>query len=288
VTEQGTTTGERLRTVRRGLGLEQQDVAIVFGVDTSVISRHERDKRGLAEETALRYAKYYGVDVDFLLCRDVLPKTETVTLPQATTRGARLRELRVARGYKRIAPCARMIGVNVVTMTQHELDLRDISRQRAEVYAAFFRVPAGYILFGEALPAQNLVDIVGTIAAGGRVDDMPPQGSEIKQITVPAAQGHDLAAYVVTGDDLYPALFHGDVVLCSKPNGHIDALEINNRECIVTTASGEKLIRVVKAESEGRFSLFGPHGPPQFNVRLRSAAPVIQINRGQLRTSPRP
>lgn len=281
------TTGERLRAVRRGLGLEQQDVAVVFGVDPAVISRHEQDKRGLAEETALRYAKYYGVDVDFLLCRDVLETKEAAPLPKGSTRGARLRQLRIQRGYKRLAACARMIGVNSVTMTHHEMGLRDITRARAEVYAAFFRVPASYILFGEGLPEQHMVDILGTIMAGGRVNDMPPQTSEVRQISVPAAQALDLVAYVVSGDELYPALFHGDVVLCGKANGRIDALEINNRECIVTTASGEKLIRVVKAETDGRFSLFGPHGPPQFGVRLRSAMPVIQINRGQLRSSPR-
>jgi transcriptional regulator with XRE-family HTH domain len=282
------TTGERLRTVRRGLGLDQNDVAVIFGVDASVISRHEQDKRGVAEETALRYAKFYGVDVDFLLCRDVLEKTDEVPLPQASTRGARLRQLRIARGYKRLSACARMIGVNSVTMTHHEMGLREISRARAEVYADFFRVPAAYILFGEPLPEQSLVDIVGMIVAGGRIIDMPPQGSEIRQITVPAAQALDLLAYVVSGDELYPALFHGDVVLCGKPNGHIDPLEINNRECVVITASGERIIRVVKAETDGRFSLFGTQGPPQFGVRLRSAMPVVQINRGQCRACPRP
>jgi transcriptional regulator with XRE-family HTH domain len=288
------TPGERLRAVRVGLGLEQAHVAHALGVNAAVVSRHEHGRRGIAEETALRYAKYYGVPVDFLLCRDKpadpIVATATVSKQKPRTRGDRLRELRLARGYVKLAPTARMIGVNPTTMTHHEKGLREITRRQAEIYGAFFRVPASFILFGDDLPAQNLVPIVGRIIAGGRVEEMPTTDNEIKRVAVPAAQNQELEAYAVTGDELYPAYFPGDVVFCAKGTGRggkIERLEINDRECIVITASGDKQIRVVKAEPNERYSLFGPHAPPQFHVRLRAAWPVVQINRGMLRAAPR-
>jgi transcriptional regulator with XRE-family HTH domain len=285
-----TTPGARLRAIRTGLGLGQERVAKTLGMNPAQISRHEHDKVMFSPPVALRYASFFGVDIDYLMCADRPPPerppmADTIP-PNAATPGARLKTLRLSRGFKKLTPCARLIGVNAITMNHHELGLREITSQRAQVYARFFRVPASYILFGEYLPVQKTVDIVGWIEAGGQVIDMPPGGNEVRTVSIPAVEGQDLIAYAVIGEGLYPTYFHGDVVLTSKPNGHVDPLAVNNRECIVETASGARLIRVVKAEANGRFSIFGPHSPPQMHVRLRRAMPVVQINRGQLRDMP--
>jgi transcriptional regulator with XRE-family HTH domain len=285
------TPGARLRAVREGLGKAQEETAAAIGIHPTQISRHENDRKPFATKTALRYAEYFGVDVDYLLCRDINAHMASWGEPPpadpTATPGTRLRELRAARGFKTRTACARLLGVNHVTMMHHEMGLRQITARRAQLYADFFRVPASYILYGENLPTPDFVALVGTIEAGGRVIDMPPHGSEVRQIPAPVGLAQDLIAYAVIGDDLYPSYFHGDVVMTTRPNGQIDAIAVNNRECIVTTASNEHLIRIVKAEEDGRFSIFGPHGPPQTRIRLKHAVPVLQINRGQLRNLPR-
>jgi len=282
--------GDRLRTVRTGLGLEQTHVAQALGVDPAVVNRHEHDKRGVSEEAALRYAKYYGVPVEFLLQG---PKTlatnhDAVIAGIPKTRGERLTFIRRQRGFVKLAPTARMIGVNPITMNHHERGLREITRQAAELYAGFFGVTAGYILFGEGLPEENFASIVGQIASGGRVNDMPVIGSgeEVRRVAVPPmpwmADNHQLEVYEVVGDDLYPVYFNGDVIVVQCNDGPVSALDINGRECIVTTASGEKLLRLVKYEGEDHYTIFSPHAPPQFGVRLRAALPVRSIHRGML------
>lgn len=287
-----------------GLGLEQQHVAQALGIDATVISRHEKGRRGISEEAALRYAKYYGVPVDYILDGPaiVMPKHDkpvAKNVPESgipKSRGQRLHDLRRGRGYVKLAPTARMIGVNPITMQHHEKGLREITRQAAEMYARFFGVPAGYILFGEDLPKTQYAHIVGYITAGGRVSAMPHSVTVREERRVPIAAAipastdaelkQDILAYLVQGDELFPAYFDGDVVLCSQGAGEISPLEVNGCECIVTTPSGEVLLRIVKPEGEGKYTIFGHNMPPQFGVRLVTAWPVVQINRGRARNIP--
>lgn len=93
-----------------------------------------------------------------------------------------------------------------------------------------------------------------------------------------------LVAFVVIGDDLYPAYFHGDVVVVAQEQGTIEPIDVNGRECIVTTASGDNMLGIVKSEGEDYYSIVGPHAPPQFHIRLLSADPVLQIFRGVMRS----
>ncbi|HTI78943.1 MAG TPA: helix-turn-helix domain-containing protein [Acetobacteraceae bacterium] len=282
--------------MRIGLGLEQQDVANALGINAAVISRHENDRRHVGEEAVLRYAKFYGVTLDFLLdgpsMKTTSRKRSTVVGP-AATRGDRLRQLREDRGFVKLAPTARMIGVNPVTMTHHEKGLREITRQAAELYARFFNVPAGFILFGDDLPGETLVDIVGQIEAGGNIRTMQT-GEDVRRVAIPTgmsarqvngAPRPTLVAFEVTCDSLYPTYFRGDVVIVARDQGPILPLSVNERECIVTTASGDVKLGIIRSEGEDYYSIIGPHAPPLFHVRLQSAAPVLQIHRGLLRNN---
>jgi DNA-binding XRE family transcriptional regulator len=287
------TPGSRLHATRVGMGITQQAMATAIKINVAQISRHESGKVGVSRQTAFRYANFLGVDVDFLLCRDLHPDLpmEQRPLPAdapGATPGQRLRALRISRGFHTLTVCARLIGVNPITMQHHEMDRREITQRRAAVYAGFFRVEPAFILFGGRLRPPATVDIVGSIEAGGQVNPMPTQGNDVIQVPMPAGVELNLVAYVVRGEGLYPAYFHGDVVLTPRPNGHVDPAEINNRECIVKTASGDRLIRVVKAEANGRYTIFGWHAQPQMHIKLREASPVVQINRGQLRHMPVP
>jgi len=301
---ESSTVGKRLRTVRLGLGLDQQVVAEQLGIDPTQISRHERDRRKVSEETALRYAKYYGVKVDFLLQgpspQPFPPNTYIESgdhgkIPESgipKSRGQRLQDLRKGRGYVKLAPTARMIGVNPITMTHHEKGLREITRQAAEVYARFFNVTAGWILWGEDLPAGNFAPIVGVINGDGRVNDMPESvtpGVEDRVPIAALADGTDpqeVVAFLIGDNSLYPRYAEGDVVLSNKVSGEISPLDINDCECIVTTPSGETSLRFVKPEGEGRFTIYHHNIPPEFGVRLVSAWPVVQVNRHRARTPP--
>jgi DNA-binding XRE family transcriptional regulator len=144
------TLGRRLRTVRLGLGLDQQVVSKALGIAPTVISKHEHDRRNVSEEAALRYAKYYGIPVEHLLDapKEKRPPKDVDVIPrfqgEPKSRGERLERLRQSRGFMKLAPTARMIGINPTTMTHHEKGLREITRQAAELYARFFPRPGWF------------------------------------------------------------------------------------------------------------------------------------------------
>jgi transcriptional regulator with XRE-family HTH domain len=280
------TSGARLRTIRLGLGLPQAQAARDLGMNPSMLSHHEGGKAAMSHAIALRYAEYYGADVNFLLCRDLPVSAAVVPEAMRDTPGGRLTMLRVAKGYGKLPECARALGISVSTMNHHEIGLRRITSQRATKYAKFFGVTAAHILFGDAPPAFDTVTVVGTICSGGKVIPIA-KGNELDPVKAPDGLGEAVVAYVVTGDDLYPVYFHGDVVFTAKTDAPPNAIDVNDRECVVMTSLGEHLIRIVKAETGGTFSLFGPLAPPRTRVTLKQACPVLQINRGQRRDLPK-
>ena len=83
-------------------GWSNNTIAQALGIDATVISRHEKGRRGISEEAALRYAKYYGVPVDYILDGPaiVMPKHDkpvAKNVPESgipKSRGQRLHDLR--------------------------------------------------------------------------------------------------------------------------------------------------------------------------------------------------
>lgn len=63
----------RLKELRIGRNLLQRDVADVLNCSTPVYCRYEKGEREPPFDIVNRLADYYGVSVDFLLGREVVP-----------------------------------------------------------------------------------------------------------------------------------------------------------------------------------------------------------------------
>lgn len=59
----------RIRDLREDNDLTQKQIADYLMCDQSLYSKYERGERDLPLEYAARLAEYYGVSVDYLLCR---------------------------------------------------------------------------------------------------------------------------------------------------------------------------------------------------------------------------
>ncbi len=59
----------RIRDLREDHDLKQKEIADYLMCDQSLYSKYERGERDLPLEYAAKLADYYGVSVDYLLCR---------------------------------------------------------------------------------------------------------------------------------------------------------------------------------------------------------------------------
>lgn len=59
----------RIRDLREDRDLKQKEVADYLMCDQSLYSKYERGERPLPLEYADKLADYYGVSVDYLICR---------------------------------------------------------------------------------------------------------------------------------------------------------------------------------------------------------------------------
>ena len=59
----------RIRDLREDKDLTQQQIAEYLVCDQSLYSKYERGERELLLEYAAKLADFYGVSVDYLLCR---------------------------------------------------------------------------------------------------------------------------------------------------------------------------------------------------------------------------
>lgn len=76
--------GDRLRSLREGLGVSRERLAVDLGIGTSQIQRHEASENDASGEYTTRYAKYFNVSTDYLLgvTDDPSPHIEGVLSPK--------------------------------------------------------------------------------------------------------------------------------------------------------------------------------------------------------------
>lgn len=64
----------RIRDLREDNDLKQKEIAEYLMCDQSLYSKYERNERPLPLDYAEKLADYYGVSVDYLLCRTNIKK----------------------------------------------------------------------------------------------------------------------------------------------------------------------------------------------------------------------
>lgn len=67
------TFGKRFRALRTQKGLTQEKIADIFYLNTSSISKYEKDKSMPEIALLIQIADFFGVSVDYLLCRTTCP-----------------------------------------------------------------------------------------------------------------------------------------------------------------------------------------------------------------------
>ena len=76
----GGTFGDRLRELRKERGMQQRELGDLYNLSSSAIGSYERNLREPTLELLLQLSEYFGVSVDYLLCRtDEQPSALTVS-----------------------------------------------------------------------------------------------------------------------------------------------------------------------------------------------------------------
>lgn len=126
-----------------------------------------------------------------------------------TTTGERLREARIAAGYRSAAAAARALNEHPQNVVDHEADRRGLSPEKAANYARLYKVNVSYILFGEGHTSESgvtvndnvrMVGIIGEIRAGSfaPVPEVEPEPWEKVPVSLPEyARANLFALYVV-------------------------------------------------------------------------------------------
>lgn len=77
--------GDRLRDLRTSKGVNQDQAAESCGISRIALARYETGARIPRAEIVTKLADYYGVSVDYLLCReDATANTDKKEAPAAT------------------------------------------------------------------------------------------------------------------------------------------------------------------------------------------------------------
>jgi len=61
--------GERIKLLREELNLTREELANKFGIAYQTLSKYETNARFPDKETLKRFADFFGVSIDYLLCR---------------------------------------------------------------------------------------------------------------------------------------------------------------------------------------------------------------------------
>ena len=67
------TFGKRFRDLRTRKGLTQEKIADIFYLNTSSISKYEKDKSMPEIALLIQFADFFNVSIDYLLCRTECP-----------------------------------------------------------------------------------------------------------------------------------------------------------------------------------------------------------------------
>ena len=65
----------RLKQLREKKNYTQQKVALDLNMNQNSVSRYENDEREAGYDQLVKFADYYNVSVDYILCRTDNPKT---------------------------------------------------------------------------------------------------------------------------------------------------------------------------------------------------------------------
>ncbi|KMO10403.1 peptidase S24 [Methylobacterium platani JCM 14648] len=209
--------------------------------------------------------------------------------------GERLRQARLAAGYRSARDAALQNAWPESTYRAHEAGTRTIGQDDAERYAARFRrdgveVSAKGLLFGDddapdegAQAGGMVVGVKGLISAGGLIetgDEQPGPDGDLFRITVPFGVPPGTIAFRVAGLSMYPKYEPDDVVLCAEAGESPDRLL--DLYAAVATAEGHRFLKkILRGSQRGTYHLESHNAPLMPDRRLVWASGIISTVHAQ-------
>ncbi|MFH6780809.1 MULTISPECIES: LexA family transcriptional regulator [Methylobacterium] len=212
--------------------------------------------------------------------------------------GERLRQARLAAGYRSARDAALQNAWPESTYRAHEAGSRTIGQDDAERYAERFRrdgveVTAKGLLFGDddapEPPAEGgslagaVVGVKGLISAGGLIetgDEQIGAGGDLFRITVPFGVPPGTIAFRVAGLSMYPKYEPDDVVLCAEAGEGPDRLL--DLYAAVTTVEGHRFLKkILRGSQRGTYHLESHNAPLMPDRRLVWASGIISTVHAQ-------
>lgn len=197
-------------------------------------------------------------------------------------RAGRLREARMAAGFRSAAAAAQRNRWVEATYRSHENGTRKIDDEDAERYASGFsksgrKVTGLWIIYGpqDEAPetsekAPNSVPVMGLIGAGATIEpeyeQIPEHG--IYQIQLPFAVPDELIALQVDGESMMPYYEDGDIVIVWKEQKK-NLEDYYGQLAAVRTLDGKRYLKEIQpGRSRSVVNLISFNAKPIINVRL--------------------
>jgi len=188
----------------------------------------------------------------------------------------RLREMRISAGFASASEAARRFGWTDATYRHHENGTRNVPKPKAEVYARAFRVSPEWLMFGRGDSRKKMVPLVGYVGAGAEMFSLDDGGS-LDEIEPPPGIGASAVAVRVRGDSMFPRYMDGDTLIY---DAHVSPDRADGQECVVALPDGRRYVKLVRAETDGTFTLESWNAPPIRHVQVEWLAPIIWVKRG--------
>jgi phage repressor protein C with HTH and peptisase S24 domain len=159
----------------------------------------------------------------------------------------RLQAARKQAGYDSKTAAALAMGVSVPGYIHHENGTRNLAGA-AQRYASFFRVNLEWLLTGKGDMRGHLrVPMMGAVGAGARIENWAVDGDIDHRYDIDLPDLTHAGALRVTGDSQWPKWIEGDLILFdTRPRRPQD---LANRYCVVETADGVRLIKMLRRSS---------------------------------------
>jgi len=195
----------------------------------------------------------------------------------------RLGWARKRRGFASATEAARRHHWNENTYRSHENGMRALSRWAATKYAKAFRVPSGWLLYGEGQPGKlpKSTQAVGYVGAGAQIVPIDDHaiGAGLEEVEIPPGIPEDAVLVIVRGDSMYPRYFEGEYLFYARedrPPG-----DFVGRECIVQLTDGRVFVKVLRrGAGPSLFNLESWNAPTLYDQTVEWAAPVLaRVNR---------
>lgn len=157
----------------------------------------------------------------------------------------RLRFSRLAKGFRQLAPFARLCGIPPTVAWNHENGRTIIDLDADRAYTRVLRLRPGTLLNGSPLRGGLSVPITGVVFGPTALVRAASDG----QLTDVYIDASGLDAYIIEGNDLRPVFGAGDRVLF-RPLREMTpaAIEAQDRYCVIKTKDRRQLVRMCGEE----------------------------------------